>query len=113
TDALSQTVDWTTQPDNQELFEYLRTLTSREIPGFGGNFAYKYDEADGGVDGERDQILTEIFDLIRCANLNETYSGVPPGYKGYTTMLRDAGGALSFTTSGADQSKFEGAGFVL
>lgn len=53
------------------LFAFLRALTSREIPGFGGNFEAKYD--DNGVTGERDQILTEIFDYVRTVNLNETY----------------------------------------
>lgn len=111
--ALSQTADWNNLQQNQDVFGYLRTLTSRDIPGFGGNFENKYDSVSGGVAGERDQILTEIFDLIRCANLNETYSGVPSGYVGFTKMLRDDSGALSFTTSGTDQGKFEGAGFVL
>lgn len=111
--ALSQTADWNTLQQNQDVYGYLRNLTSRDIPGFGGNFENKYDSVSGGVTGERDQILTEIFDHIRCANLNETYSGVPDGYVGFTKMLRDDTGALSFTTSGADQNKFEGAGFVL
>jgi len=49
---------------NPVLLSYLRTLTGAPdgIPGFGGNFASKY-----GAD--RDQILTAIFDYIRCANL--------------------------------------------
>lgn len=47
---------------NQTLLTYLRTLTSNDVPGFGGNFAAKYPL-------DRDQILTEIFDYIRCTNL--------------------------------------------
>lgn len=110
----SQTADWTNQSGNQDLFAYLQTLTASDIPGFGGNFRQKYDIASGGVTGERDQILTEIFDHIRCTNLNETYSGMPPAYEGFTTMLRDATGtALTFGRSGSDQSTFAGAGFVL
>ena len=49
---------------NQELLGYLEKLTSTEIPGFGGNFQIKYGD-------DRDQILTEIFDYIRCSNLND------------------------------------------
>ena len=55
---------------NQALFgnatntSYLQNLTNSNIPGFGGNFAAKYGE-------DRDQILTEIEDYIRCANLND------------------------------------------
>jgi len=111
--ALSQTQDWSNYPRNQELFEYLQAMTARDIPGFSGNFENKYDVAGRGVSGERDQILTEIFDHIRCANLNETYSGVPSGYQGFTTMLRDDSGAVAITRSGTDQNKFAGAGFVL
>jgi len=66
----SQTDDWTLYPRNRGIFAYLRDLTSRTIPGFGGNFETKYDTE---VTGERDQILTEIFDYIRTVNLNETY----------------------------------------
>ena len=47
---------------NQQLYSYLRQLTSQPVPGFGGNFLAKY-----GAD--RDQILTEIFDYIRSTNL--------------------------------------------
>ncbi|XHR30934.1 MAG: Verru_Chthon cassette protein A [Chthoniobacteraceae bacterium] len=47
---------------NQQLYSYLQTLTKKEIPGFGGNFLQKYQD-------DRDQILTEIFDYIRCTNL--------------------------------------------
>ncbi len=48
--------------NNQNLLSYLRTLTTSWIPGFGGSFATKYPD-------DRDQILTEIFDYIRCTNL--------------------------------------------
>ncbi|WP_162274648.1 Verru_Chthon cassette protein A [Verrucomicrobium sp. GAS474] len=49
-------------PRNGTLYKYLRTLTGRAIPGFGNNFLTKYSD-------DRDQILTEIFDYIRCTNL--------------------------------------------
>lgn len=47
---------------NNKLYSYLQYLTSKPIPGFGGNFLTKYPN-------DRDQILTEIFDYIRCVNL--------------------------------------------
>lgn len=47
---------------NGVLYDYLRDLTGRAIPGFGRNFSAKY-----GAD--RDQILTQIFDYVRSANL--------------------------------------------
>ncbi|MEI9998949.1 MAG: Verru_Chthon cassette protein A [Verrucomicrobiota bacterium] len=53
---------------NRELIQYLKNLTSQPIPGFGAaTFADKYPVV-GGVSG-CDQILTEIFDYIRCLNL--------------------------------------------
>jgi len=56
---------------NRMLMNYLDGLTSQAIPGFGGNFLSKYPNVSGGSTSptERDQILTEIFDYIRCLNL--------------------------------------------
>lgn len=54
---------------NRMLMTYLRALTERNIPGFGGNFLAKYPAPGSGQPSERDQILTEIFDYIRCTNL--------------------------------------------
>lgn len=50
---------------NRMLLQYLQDMTSRPIPGFGGNFQAKYPGK------ERDQILVEIFDYVRCLNLND------------------------------------------
>ena len=50
--------------DNGVLYKYLQYLSGNPIPGFGGKFSTKY-----GAD--RDQILTEIFDYIRCENLSD------------------------------------------
>ena len=55
---------------NKRLMEYVKGLTGRTVPGWDisrggggvGTFAGKY-----GVD--REQILTEIFDYVRCTNL--------------------------------------------
>ena len=98
----SATTDWTTtqsvgystpQPRNQQVYSYLQTLMSRPVPGFGGSFsgATKFGTAD------RDQVLTEIFDYIRCTNLadqsanNDTSSSYtqtsPPGTTNYNVKL--------------------------
>ncbi len=49
---------------NMELYAYLQYMTGQPVPGFGGNFLTKYGN-------DRDQILTEIFDYIRCTNLHD------------------------------------------
>lgn len=115
---LSQTVDWTEIPRNRELLSYLRDLTSRRIPGFGGNFLEKYDIANGGVAGERDQILTEIFDYIRCVNLNEAYDGQPAGFHSYTPTVDVPPSAQSDvaaynTWNDVNYPSYKGAGMVL
>ena len=80
----SQTADWTEFPRNEQIFKFLQRSTSTALPGFGGNFVTKYDTSNGGVAGERDQILTALFDYIRIANLNETFAGRPGGFRSYT-----------------------------
>jgi uncharacterized protein (TIGR02600 family) len=50
-------------PRNMELYGYLQKLTEEAIPGFGGNFKAKYSYTN-----ERDSILTQIFDYVRCAS---------------------------------------------
>jgi hypothetical protein len=47
----------------------LSSLTSQNIPGFGGNLKSKLD-ADGGKN--RDALLVEIFDYLRCANMQDS-----------------------------------------
>lgn len=47
---------------NAAIYDYLDTLMSRPVPGFGGSFRSKY-----GTD--QSQILTEIYDFIRCTNI--------------------------------------------
>ena len=60
---------------NVPLYRYLQALTSREVPGFGGDFLGKYRDATGS---DRDQILTFIYDYIRCTNLQERTPGSTP-----------------------------------
>ena len=51
---------------NAKLYDYLRELTSQPVPGYGqASFAQK-------LGTERDQVLTSIFDYIRCANLRDS-----------------------------------------
>jgi len=62
--SLQKSGRWITR--NKDLMEYLRALTSSNIPGFEGKFVTKYGAAN------RDMILGEIFDYIRIANLRDT-----------------------------------------
>lgn len=48
---------------NLDLLGYLDGLTGKNVPGFGNSFHNKYSQ------NEMRQILTEIFDYIRCTNL--------------------------------------------
>lgn len=82
-DARSATTDFSGDAKNGKIYEYLQQLTSQPVPGFkGGSLASKY----GGTAG-RDQILTEIFDFVRSANLQDptiggtglTYTAKTPG----------------------------------
>ncbi len=87
---LDQTYDWSNISRNRGIFSYLQQLTAQEIPGFGGGTLLgKY---DAGATGEWNQILTEIFDYIRCVNLNETFAGfdtnIAENYQSYTAELR-------------------------
>ena len=78
--AASPTADYAGQPRNQAIYSYLHSLMGTQFPGYAlpssqnKTFATKY-----GADS--DQILTEIFDYIRCTNLidmtlpaSETYT---------------------------------------
>jgi hypothetical protein len=52
---------------NQFLHRYLQDLTDGRVPGFaGGSFRDKYGKED------RDQILTSIFDYMRCVNMRDS-----------------------------------------
>lgn len=64
-------------PRNLELYRYLQAQTKTNVPGFGGNFLQKYGAGSSAVT-DRDQILTSIFDYIRCVNLADTSNGAKP-----------------------------------
>ncbi|MCE9609070.1 MAG: Verru_Chthon cassette protein A, partial [Chthoniobacter sp.] len=63
----SATADVTVR--NKELMEYLRGLTERPIPGWDSTGAATKTFKSKYANGDRAQILTEIFDYIRCTNL--------------------------------------------
>lgn len=99
---LSSTKDYLDFARNQQLYGYLQNLTANPVPGFGvSTFLSKY-----GTD--RNQILTEIFDYIRCTNLNETYEGRGAGFQSYTPSL--SGASVSQHGNLAVEA---GAGFVV
>lgn len=81
-DPTSSTADLTAR--NKQIYDYLVRLTKGSIPGVksSGTMASKY-----GAD--KDQILTEIFDYIRCTNLVDssdyTKSYTPLGFTVPTT----------------------------
>ena len=66
--ALDPDYDMANIPRNGELFSYMQYLTSHAIPGVqtgGATFASKYPQ-------DRDNILTQMFDYVRCTNLNDS-----------------------------------------
>jgi len=62
------------EPRNGELWDYLAALTSDnfDVPGYGGNFEEKYNEATSNFSGrtgnDRDNLITASFDYIRTIN---------------------------------------------
>lgn len=65
--------DYNQIPRNQQLYAYLQNLTETRFPGYRGTFRGKYSS-------DRDQILTEIFDYIRCTNLYDDNLDEPNQY---------------------------------
>lgn len=55
---------------NVELYDFLQRAFETEIPGFGGRFSAKYPQ-------DYRQIITQIFDYIRCINLNDRSTNPP------------------------------------
>jgi uncharacterized protein (TIGR02600 family) len=81
-DSTSPVNDWSTtlggQMRNQQLYGYLQALTSRAVPGYGGTISSKYGNTD------RDQILTEIYDYIRCTDIQDASVNIAAGTHGYS-----------------------------
>jgi uncharacterized protein (TIGR02600 family) len=69
----SATADYSAST-NTTLMGYLRRMTTTAVPGFGGSLGIlgKYNTL---MTGESEQILTEIFDYIRCINLRDQQTG--------------------------------------
>jgi type II secretory pathway pseudopilin PulG len=75
TDPKSATTDISITRNNV-LLNYLDTLTSKPIPGFGGNFNQKYAQ-------DRRDILVKSFDYIRSTNLEDPSLPVAQRYTTY------------------------------
>ena len=72
------TLDWTGSgmDRNRELYQYLQDLTSTKVPGWGSKITDKYPAAT------RDQILTEMIDLVRAGtNGYAVDANLPPRYE--------------------------------
>ncbi len=65
-DAKSALNDLSGDPRNLEIYRYLQTMTSRNVPGFGASFQTKWTAA------ERDEVLMLIFDYMRTVNMEDT-----------------------------------------
>lgn len=63
-DHFNKDGDFADYPSNQEVYDYLETLMSEQIPGYGGSFSDKYPD-------DWKQILTEAVDYIRSTNLTD------------------------------------------
>ena len=90
---LSYTAGDTGLDRNRQLTTYLQDVTSSPIPGFGqGTFLNKY------KNGDRDQVLTEIFDYVRSQNLEDpnvtTQFATTPTWSGGDSYL----GSTLFTS---------------
>ena len=85
-DPTSPHTDYDSIKRNQDLYSYLKTLTSTPIPGYGGTFEQKWV-------ADRDQILTEIFDYIRCINIHDTQVASDGQTHPYTVKDANTAGA--------------------
>ncbi len=71
------------QPRNQQLYAYLNKLMTTSVPGFGGSFS---DSTALGID--QPQVLTNIYDYIRCINLYDASSDAIRKATPYTKLVR-------------------------
>lgn len=99
--ARDTTADCTPGSRNMQLYNYLQKLTSLHVPGdtSGGTFLDKFSAGPGGFT-DRDQLLTCIFDYIRCVNIQDSTidpdnaGAIYPPYA-YTPTSRLTGGGQS------------------
>lgn len=104
-----------TDPNNGYLYNYLRKLTSLPVPGnhYPGTFERKFGVGPSGI-SDRDQILTCIYDYIRCINIQD--STPDPNNAGsfpYLYTPVDSIGASNNGSGGTDQDPKAGAGEVV
>jgi uncharacterized protein (TIGR02600 family) len=90
----SATLDFTAS--NSTIYNYLKGLMAKPYPGFGASLASKF-----GTDS--DQILTEIYDYIRCVNLFDCSATNATQYTGRPFVLREAHTMLAPLGLFADQ----------
>ncbi|XHR27315.1 MAG: Verru_Chthon cassette protein A [Chthoniobacteraceae bacterium] len=91
--AYSATDDYSTIASNQLLYTYLKDVTNKPTPGYGGTLQGKY-----GTDCN--QILTEMLDYIRCTNCFDS-SIEPSGYSyGTSTGNEFTSGVQKLTLAG-------------
>lgn len=79
---------------NQELYKHFAWLTSQNIPGVGVSYAAKYPN-------DRYQIMTQIFDYIRCTNLfdDNLVDPVTQDRSGYTVWGDNPDDHRAFTNN--------------
>ena len=109
--ANSSTYDYSSIPRNTAIYQYLQTLTGNAIPGYGGKFTTKYGAP------ETDQILTEIFDYIRCTDPSDTLllgagAGTATDYQYSQQTARSVSGQDGPVTAGG-APEYAGAGQVM
>ena len=85
----SATLDFTA--NNSTIYNYLKGLMAKPYPGFGASLASKF-----GTDS--DQILTEIYDYIRCVNLFDCSAPNATQFTARPFILKEAA-----KLAGADQ----------
>jgi hypothetical protein len=94
TDPNSSTTDYNAR--NTQIYTYLQSLTGNLTPGF-GNATFKTKYPTVTLNGtttsisQRDQILTELLDYIRCTNIRDTQTGATP----FTTVKTSATGTTT------------------
>ncbi|MDQ3565770.1 MAG: Verru_Chthon cassette protein A [Pseudomonadota bacterium] len=71
---VAQVKDWHGVERNQQLYKYLQMLTDAAVPGLGGIFG-----KNGKYPDDRDQILTQMIDLMR-SGVNAYNTALAPNY---------------------------------
>jgi uncharacterized protein (TIGR02600 family) len=94
----NSTFDYSENARNRQIYSYLQSLTGNLTPGFGnGTFVNKYPSVNiGGTSiSQRDQILTEMVDYIRCINIRDTTSNSTFTTRRAATGVTEGGGQVN------------------